>query len=123
MIQKEGLGWRLAKDSSKGKFPVLIGGKNWAFELTELEWVSLVQVVNDLVAEHRKIESELMPEELISLEIERQSWWACLDGDRYSWSLKLILQGDGRSERGVEGYWPVPAAQEFVSAMRTIWDS
>ena len=124
MINHEGPGWRLARDPSRRSFPVLIGGDGWAFELTENEWLSLVPLVDELINEHKKLENQLMKEESISLEIERQPWWGCLDGDRESWSLQIILegQGEGESLRGLEAFWPIPAAQAITSAMRTVWD-
>ncbi len=123
MIQDEGPGWRLAWDPLRGKFPVLVGGDNWAFELSKSEWRNLVLVVFDLIDQHEKLVDRLMPGELISLEIEREGWWACIDGDRSSWDLKVLLEGDRDLVRGIEGSWPIPAAQSMVEAMRSMWDS
>ena len=123
MITKEGPGWRLAMDPSRKRFPVLIGGESWAIELTDQEWESLVPLLLDLINQHQLLENQLMPQEAITLEIEREPWWACIDGNRYSWSLKLILQGDGEHLRSAEAFWPIPAAQDIAEAMRTIWDS
>ena len=122
MIQHEGPGWRLARDTSRKIFPVIIGGDGWAFELAEHEWNSLVPLINDLMEQHKQLENQLMKEEKICLEIERQPWWGCLDGDRDSWSLRIILESNGDSLRGFEGYWPIPAAQAITFAMRTVWD-
>ena len=122
MIQNEGPGWRLARDESKKTFPVLIGGEGWAFELRDCEWRSLVPLVRDLSDEHKKLEDQLMPEETLCLEIEREPWWGCLSGDRSTWDLRIILEAN-EGFRGVEGYWPFPAAQAIASAMRTMWDS
>ena len=121
MIQHEGPGWRLAKDPSREKFPVIIGGDGWALELTEQEWISLIDLINELIVQHKGIKNQLMQEELICLELEREPWWGCLDGDRDSWSLQLILDGNEERIRGVEVYWPEPAAQSITSAMKTIW--
>ena len=120
MIQHEGSGWRVARDSSRSSFPVIIGGDGWALELTEEEWISLIPLIEDLINQHKQLENQLIPEESIYLEIERKPWWACLDGDRDSWSLQLILEDSGTSNRGFEAYWPIPAAQSIASAMRSI---
>ena len=117
MIQHEGPGWRLARDSSRGHFSVVIGGDGWAFELTEQEWLALASLVDELVVQHEKLESQLMPDEAICLEIGRESWWGCLEGDRDTWSLQLVLEGDDKYLRGFEAYWPIPAAQSITSAM------
>ena len=124
MIEHEGPGWRLARNPSRDHFTVVIGGEGWALELNEYEWTSLVSLVEDLLDQHHKLESQLMPEEMICLEIERLPWWGCLEGDKETWSLQLILEGnDVSSLRGFEVYWPAPAAQSITCAMRTMWDS
>ncbi len=123
MIQQEGPGWRLARDPSRKPFQVLLGGDGWAIEFTEQEWTSLAQLVIDLIDQLHKIENQLMPGENISLEIERHPWWGCLDGDRSSWNLRFVLEGDSDSRRGVEFSWPQTSAQSFVASMRYVWDS
>ncbi len=123
MIQKEGPGWRLARDSSKEKFVMLIGGANWAIELAEEEWISLVSIINKLAEEHERMFSQLMSEELVSLEMESRQWWGCLEGDRKDWSLQLIFNSQNPGKRSFECFWPRPAAQLFVCEMRKMWDS
>ena len=123
MIQQEGPGWRLAKDSSRSNFSIIIGGDRWAIELNSQEWNSLVPIVIELIEQHQKIKTQLMPEESICLEMEKTPWWACLEGDQSSWSMQLILEGNGSDLRGFEAYWPIPAAQAIANAMRTMWDS
>ena len=63
MIQQEGPGWRLARDTSRTSFPIMIGGDVWAFELTEKEWTSLIPLINELINQHKILESQLMKEE------------------------------------------------------------
>ena len=123
MLAREGPGWRLARDPLRGEFSVLIGGDSWAIELTESEWSQLVLLVSDLINQHHGYKNRLMNEEEITLEIERLPWWGCLNGNKNSWSLKLILTGDSSQKRGVEMYWPIPIAQSMASEMRIMWDS
>ena len=123
MIRNEGSGWRLERDKSRPKFSVLIGGDNWALELSDEEWNALKTVISKLIEQHESCRSSLMPEEAISIEIELSPWWGCIDGNRDEWTLKLILSGDDLYSRGLEMFWPIPAAQIMVSAMRTMWDS
>ncbi len=118
MIQHEGLGWRLASDSSRQPFSYLIGGENWAVELSEKEWNSLSLVICELTDQHKLLQSQLMPEESISVELERLPWWASIDGFKDKWSLKLILLGDGDSDRSMEMYWPIPIGQVVTSLIR-----
>ena len=123
MLEREGPGWRFAKDFSKTPFCVLIGGEGWAFELREKEWEVLCRLVQELTEHHHQLIDQLMNEESISIEKEISPWWGCLDGDKSTWCLQIILEGKGAFARGVEGYWPAPAAQEIASIMRTTWDS
>ncbi len=123
MIQQEGVGWRIAWDPSRLQFPILVGGDFWAFELTDSEWKSLVELVLDLLDEHKKIKSQLMDQESITLEIEREFCWGCLEGDKDKWSLQVILDSEGDHFRGVEAYWPNSIAKEFTHGMRIVWES
>lgn len=123
MIQREGPGWRLSRDPSRPLFSVLIGGEHWALELKESEACELASLIADLTDQHQSICDQLMAEESITVELERGSWWACLEGDRSRWSLRGICSGDGERARGLEICWPEPAAQAIAEAMRTLWDS
>ncbi len=123
MIQKEGLGWRLESDISRKKFSILIGAKDCSVELLYTEWETLCALIFDLIDEHGKLKNNLMAEEDICLEMERYPCWACINGNRDSWSLKVILSSENEERRGIELFWPIPAAQVFVAAMRTMWDS
>ena len=123
MIEHEGPGWRVAMDSLRSRFPVIIGGDGWAVELSEKEWISLMEIIKDLTNQHKKLDNVLKPDESVCLEIEKQPWWGCIDGDRKTWSLQLILEEKGGvSARGFEASWPVPAAQSITSAMIKLWD-
>ena len=123
MIQQEGPGWRLALDPSRPQFSVLIGGEHWALELMEHEACALASLTNDLTDQHQAICDQLMAEESISLELERSGWWACLEGDRSRWSLRVMRSGEHDQARGMEFCWPDPAARAIAGAMRTLWDS
>ncbi len=121
MLKKEGSGWRLAWDPERENYCVFIGGKDWAIELTYQEWESLFCILKDLVKEYEKVKKQLMDDESIQLDIERNVWWIRLDGDRYSWSLKFILQGN--LSRGVEFYLPRDSAIKMFFSMRSMWES
>ena len=120
MIQQEGPGWRVARDPERAEFGVLVGGEGWAFELTEDEGRVLVGLVGVLEQQHGALVDQLMAEETIELELEREVWWGCLAGDRQQWSLSVVLTPS--QGRGVEGHWPHPASAAVVAAMRTLWD-
>ena len=123
MIKKEGPGWRIIRDSSREKFSTLIGGKNWAIELDQLEWEILVRIVIDLSDQYKEVKGQLMGNEDITLELERTPWRAILRGDQYGWNLKLILNTSGLLNRGAEVSWPRNVTTYVANAMRTMWDS
>ena len=123
MIKKEGPGWRIIIDSSRNNFSTLIGGQNWAIELNQSEWATLVGLVIDLSDQHANFKEQLMGEEDITLELERSPWLAILKGDQYGWNLKLILSSSCLLNRGAEIYWPKSVTNHVANAMRTMWDS
>ena len=122
MIQQEGPGWRLARDLSRKDFPFLIGGESWAVELTEMEVKGLYALLVELEHQYMLIRDQLMEEESITLELEQQEWWGCLDGTRERWGLQVVLQANEMQRRGLEGAWPAPAAQAFFAALKTVLD-
>ena len=80
MIEREGEGWRIAWDGDRQPFAVLIGGAGWATELSRAEAESLRDALADLLAQHAALVDQLMAEESISLELERDPWWLTIDG-------------------------------------------
>jgi len=80
-------------------------------------------VVNQLIDEYLNIQTQLLQDEPIELEIDRYPWKGFLEGDRNSWSLKLILSNEREDTRGVEIFWPRSVAQSISIAMRKMWDS
>ena len=123
MIKKEGPGWRIIRDLSRGQFSTLIGGGNWAIELDQFEWETLVKLVIELSDQHKVVSEQLMGEENITLELERLPWLAILKGDQYGWEIKLILNGSHSRNRGAELYWPRNVTFDVTNAMRIMWDS
>ena len=123
MIKKEGVGWRIIRDSSRDNFSTLIGGETWAIELDKFEWENLVKVVIDLSDQYKSVKEQLMGDEDITLELERRPWLAILRGDQYGWNLRLVLSASGLFHRGAEIYWPRNVTNHVANAMRTMWDS
>ncbi len=123
MIKKEGPGWRIIRDASRNNFSTLIGGEFWAIELNKYEWENLVKVVIDLSDQYKSVKDQLMGDENITLELERNPWLAILKGDQYGWNLKLILSASGFLNRGAEIYWPRNVTNHVSNAMRTMWES
>ena len=123
MIKKEGPGWRIIRDLSRDNFSTLIGGENWALELTQPEWETLVRVVINLSDQYKDVRDQLMGDEDITLELESYPWLAFLKGNRGGWNLKLILRSSGSLNRGAEIFWPSNVTMFVTDAMRIMWDS
>ncbi|MEY2644227.1 MAG: hypothetical protein RLZZ611_876 [Cyanobacteriota bacterium] len=119
MIQKEGPGWRLAWDEARHPFAVLIGGDGWAAELTVMEAEALRLALAELVAQHGSLVDQLMAEEAISLELEREPWWLEIEGDRAGWSLRVMLIPQA-GQRAFEGAWCHPASRGFSEALQLL---
>ena len=119
MIQREGEGWRLAWDGSRQPFAVLIGGDGWAVELDPTEAEALRHAVAELVTQHAALVDQLMAEEEISLELERQPWWVAIEGNREQWDLRVVLMPQ-QGQRAFEGQWPHPASRAFSRALQQL---
>ena len=117
----EGDGWRLAFNPLKQPFPVLVGGRRWAAELSLAEAQVLQRAVAKLVQQHAGLVDQLMAEEALSLELETPladegQLWLTLEGDRSQWSLGFVLTPEPRV-RGLEGHWEAGATAPFVAAL------
>ena len=120
MIQREGKGWRLAWDGSRQPFSVLMGGDGWAAELTQAEAEALRDAVADLVAQHQSFVDQLMAEEAIELELERDPWWLAIEGDRSTWALRVMLT-PAAGQRALDGSWGVVAAAPCSQALQQLF--
>ena len=114
-ILKYGSGWRLGWNPTAAVYKGLIGGDDWAIELTEAEWQDLRRLLSQLTATMAAIATELMDEERIACEAESELLWVEADGFPDNYSLRFILyQG-----RGCEGNWSATALPELLAA----WDN
>ena len=123
MQVQEGKGWRLVHEASRQPFSVLIAGEGWAAELKPAEALALIAGVRQICEQRLALESALMPEEALCLELELDlapgSLWLELDGDPQGWSLRFVLTpADG--SRGLEGLWPEPAATALIAALEQL---
>lgn len=111
--------WRLVWDPSKAPFPLLIGGADWAVELTAAEASGLRAGLLCLLEQLEAIADQLMEEELISLELERGGWWLGLDGHPGQWGLRCILL-PAAGLRGWEGAWAPGAGLGLARALEPL---
>ncbi len=125
MWEREGEGWRLAWDSQRFPFPMLIGGEGWASELTAAEALVLCRALDVVCDQHRALVDTLMEEETICLDFTgpvsapgregHGELWLTLEGDRRDWVLRFVLQ-PASGQRGLEGFWARGAAAAFARA-------
>ena len=128
MQEREGEGWRLAWDGQRHPFPLLIGGRDWASELTAAEGLALLKAMKALREQHGILSSSLMEEEAICLEFQGgteepgSDLWVTLEGDRQNWTLRFVLQ-PGPGKRGLEGGWSREATAGFLQVFSDLLDT
>jgi hypothetical protein len=113
---KQGPGWRVGWDVDAPEFKGLIGGDDWALELTQPELDDFCHLVVQLSQTMTHMALELMDEERISCEAESDLLWLEAEGYPHAYSLRvLVLTG----RRG-EGFWPAQAVPELVQAAQML---
>ncbi|MFZ0408035.1 MAG: DUF1818 family protein [Cyanobium sp.] len=120
----QGQGWRLVIDLARHPYIALIGGSDWAAELTREELETLWRATRRLRLQHAALSDQLMAEESLELDLELPlaaaeagaSLWMALEGDRQHWSLRFVLT-PGAGARAVEAGWSVAASGPFAAAL------
>lgn len=115
-IVKAGQGWRLGWNPQAIEFKGLVGGDNWAIELTEVELQDFCRLVMQLAETMNQMATELMDEEKIVCEVESEWLWLEAKGYPQSYSLHLIVQ----TGRRAEGEWTIAAVPELLQATQTL---
>ena len=114
--------WRLLRDFKKGKYCFLIGVDNWSIELQKNEFHSLYLLLLKINQQLLGIQTNLMDEESISLELEQLPWYIQLEGKKNEWSLRFVFESQDQT-RSFEMYWPIPIAQNLFSEIKKMWES
>jgi hypothetical protein len=115
-VFKEGDGWRIGFNPNPATYQGLVGGQDWAIELTLAEWQDFCRLVEQLSETMQAIATELMDEEKITCEAESDLIWLEVTGYPQSYSLRFILnQG-----RCCEGQWPPEVVQDFIQSLQTL---
>lgn len=107
---KEGKQWRLGWNPDATVFKGLIGGSNWALELTETEFKDFCRLALELANMLQDIASELMDEEQIMCEQATDYIWMAVEGVPDCYSLQVILLTGRRGE----GSWSPAAVTELL---------
>lgn len=113
---KSGDGWRLGWDPTAKDFSGLVGGDDWALELTTAEFDDFRRLVSQLAETMNKISQELMDEERICCEVESDLVWLEAEGYPHAYRLHLILLTGRRGE----GSWSEAAVPALIQAAQVI---
>jgi Domain of unknown function (DUF1818) len=114
-VLKSGTGWRIGWNLA-GEHQGLVGGDDWAFELTADELNDFCRLLGQLVANMRSIQAELMDEETIACEAESELVWMQVAGLPSKYNLRLILN----TGRSCEGNWAAEAVPDLVTAVKNL---
>ena len=112
-VLKQGAGWRMGIDPAQEAYPYLVGGDDWAVELTALEFADFQRLVGELTQTLVQLAQELMPEETIHCELESEHLWLEVAGYPHAYELRFILH----TQRRAEGRWPAPVVKELLVAL------
>ena len=111
-ILKQGNGWRLGWNPEAGEFKGLVGGDEWAIELTEAELEDFCRLLLTLARTMKEMAGELMDEEKIACEAESDRLWMEAEGYPDAFCVRFILN----TGRCCEAGWPSSAVPELVQA-------
>ncbi|NJO93824.1 MAG: DUF1818 family protein [Hydrococcus sp. RM1_1_31] len=115
-LLKKGTGWRLGWNPEVEIYKGLVGGDNWAIELTEAELNDFCRLLEQLAQTMQNMKEELMDEERIACEAESDRIWMEVEGYPHAYSLRLLLnQG-----RCCEGNWSEEVVPELVQATQML---
>ena len=113
---KSGAGWRVGWDPAAEQFKGLVGADDWAFELTEAEFNDFCRLFNQLVETIAHMQTALMDEEAIAIEVESDRLWLEAEGYPHAYVLHLILLTGRRGE----GSWQTDAIPQLWQALQSI---
>jgi hypothetical protein len=94
----------------------LVGGDNWAFELTRQELEEFCKLGMQLIESVQQSQSELSEQESLTCTTETENIWIEMTGYPDNFRLSLQLQ----TGRRAEGIWDNDALNGLVSAIAEI---
>lgn len=112
-LLKTGSGWRLGWNPKASNYQGLVGGDDWAIELTEAELDDFCRLLGQLAQTMNHMANELMDEEKITCEAESNLLWMEVEGYPHSYMLRFILN----TGRRAEGSWLAEAVPGLVQAV------
>jgi Domain of unknown function (DUF1818) len=114
-----GKGWRIGWFPYTQPFSGLVGGDNWAFELTQVELEEFCTLALQLITSLEQAQSELSEQESLTCTAETEN--ICLEVMGYPDDFRLSLQL--HTGRRAEGAWDNDSLDELVDAIIKITES
>lgn len=115
-VIKSGQGWRIGWDAAAPIYAALVGNDAWSVELTQPEWHDFCRLFAQLVETIALMQTELMDEETIAIEVESDLLWLEAEGYPHAYSLHLIVL----TGRRAEGTWDTSAIPALWQAIQGI---
>lgn len=116
-ILKTGVGWRLGWNPNATEYQGLVGGDDWAIELTQAELNDFCRLLTQLADTMTQMASELMDEEKITCEAESELIWMEVEGYPHAYNLQFILH---KGRRG-EGSWPAEVVPAVIQTTKILF--
>ncbi|MBE9078434.1 DUF1818 family protein [Romeria aff. gracilis LEGE 07310] len=110
---QSGSGWRLGCDRAASEFQGLVGGDDWAIELTAAEFADFCRLATQLAATMAAMSAALSDQERLTCEQETSRIWLEAEGYADRYSLRFILLTGRRGEGG----WAVAATKQLLQAL------
>jgi Domain of unknown function (DUF1818) len=115
-VLKSGLGWRMGWNPHGNPYQGLVGGEDWAFELTGVELEDFCRLLTQLADNMRVLATEIMEEERVACEAESGAIWMQVEGFPHRYSLRLLLN----TGRACEGNWSAEIVPDLLSAAQSL---
>ena len=115
-VVKSGQGWRIGWNPEASHYKGLVGGEDWAIELTEKELNDFCRLLAQLTQTMNQMTAELMDEEKIACEVESDLLWMEVEGYPHAYSLRFILN----TGRCCEGSWSESAVPGLIQAAQVL---
>jgi hypothetical protein len=106
-------GWRLGWDPDATVFKGLIGGEDWAIELTPTEFQDFCRLTAQLADTMAAMATHLMDAERLTCEAESETLWLEAEGYPDAFSLRVLLL----TGRQAEGSWPAAVVPALLQAI------
>lgn len=111
-----GSGWRIGWNPNAEPYCALVGADDWAIELTQPEFDDFCRLLEQLSEAIDAIQTELMPEEGLSCEVESDRILLTAEGIPTAYGLHFtVLEG-----RRAEGTWGALAVPNLLPTVRLL---